>query len=366
MSVTQTKSTPTDLCNTLTISSQRQANGTWEEITEAQSQEAENKGSEDSLVSATSKIMNNEAQAAGANPGPTQCGRCRKPLEEEDLVLECETCNQTFHIQCENVNKTQYKCIDDSNKGKGKAKSRVHWYCNTCDLTTVDWRNTMAALHKNQKLTDNKVEYLKQEIKKKADKEEVKKLEERIEKVEEKQKKYEDKPTTSFVNPNDVLREMKDREDRINNAVFFNVPESNSPRMEDKIKDDRQILKEIGRICGESLEDDAVVEVKRIGKKGEKPRTMLVTFIDDKKKRNLFRNLQKLRDGPDNLKLVSGQHDFTVQQREEEKKLREEAKKKEEESGEYNYRVRGPTWARKVVPIKKVTPTNNARQQQQP
>ncbi len=361
MSVTQTKSTPAGLCTTLTISSQRQ--GAWDEITEEnQSQERiERKDSEASLVSASSKIVTNAAQ-------PNPCGRCRKPINDEDLALECETCNQSFHIQCENVNKTQYKCIDDSNKGKGKAKSRVHWYCNTCDLVTVDWRNTMAALHSNHQKLDKKVEYLKEEIKKKADKDDVKKLEERIVRVEEKQKKAEEKPTTSYATPNDMLRELKEREARLNNAVFFKVPESKATKIEDKIKEDCQLLKEIGKICQESIEDDDIVKVKRLGKKGENPRPMLVTFNEDKdkdKKRKLFRNLQKLKEGPDNLKEVSGQHDFTVQQREEEKKLREDAKKKEEESGEYSFRVRGPTWARKVVQIKKITPTNEVKQQQQ-
>ncbi len=165
MSVTQTKSTPTGLCNTLTISSHaRQGNEALTE--ENQGLQPENKDSDGSLVSATSKM----STAAQQNPVQNPCGRCRKPLNDEDLALKCETCNQSFHIQCENVNKGQYKCIDDSNKGKGKAKSRVHWFCNTCDLTTVDWRNTMAALHNNQQKLDKKVEYLKEEIKKKAGK----------------------------------------------------------------------------------------------------------------------------------------------------------------------------------------------------
>ncbi len=223
----------------------------------------------------------------------------------------------------------------------------------------------MAALHNNQQKLDKKVEYLKEEIKKKADKDEVKKLEERIEKVEEKQKNTEEKPTTSFATPDEVMKEVQERKDRLNNAVFFRVPESKAARIEDKIKEDRQLLKEIGKICQESLEDNDVANVRRLGKKGEAPRPMLVTFTDDEKKRRLFRNLQRLRDGPDNLKEISGQHDLTVQQREEEKKLREEAKKKEEESGEHSYRVRGPTWARRVVQIKKVAPTKKDNQQQQ-
>ncbi len=99
-----------------------------------------------------------------------------------------------------------------------------------------------------------------------------------------------------------------------------------------------------------------MVKIRRIGKIGDKPRPMLVTFTDEEKKRKLFRNMQKLRDGPENMKMINGQHDLTPQQRDEEKKRREEARKMEEESGEYSYRVRGPTWARRIVRINKEQP----------
>ncbi len=49
------------------------------------------------------------------------------------------------------------------------------------------------------------------------------------------------------------------------------------------------------------------------------------------------------------------QHDLTKKLREDEKKLREEAKKMESEdtSGEYDYRIRGPPWARRIAKMKK-------------
>ncbi len=66
-------------------------------------------------------------------------------------------------------------------------------------------------------------------------------------------------------------------------------------------------------------------------------------------------NLVHLSKAPESLKKISVHHDLTKNQREDEKKLREQAKKmeSEDESGEYNYRIRGTPWARRIVKMKK-------------
>ena len=81
---------------------------------------------------------------------PSPCGRCRRLVHVSDHALECEICLQWFHISCEHVNKTQYKCISDSSRGKGKNKSKVHWYCNTCDLRSTRFMRSLASLHHQQ------------------------------------------------------------------------------------------------------------------------------------------------------------------------------------------------------------------------
>lgn len=151
----------------------------------------------------------------------------------------------------------------------------------------------------------------------------------------------------------EVMKEIKEREERMNNAIFFKVKESKAANADERMKDDKEIMKEIGKVCQESIKKEDIIKAIRIGKKSEQPRPLKVTFKDHDKKRRLFRNLNKLRDGPDHLKAINGTHDLTQSQRKAEKALQEEAKELEKQSGEHRYRVRGPTWARKIVKVPK-------------
>ncbi len=68
----------------------------------------------------------------------------------------------------------------------------------------------------------------------------------------------------------------------------------------------------------------------------------------------LFKNLRLLQEAPEKYRSVSVKNDLTEKQRKREKELREEAKKKKAEtSGEAAFKVRGPSWARKVVKVEK-------------
>ena len=74
-----------------------------------------------------------------------------------------------------------------------------------------------------------------------------------------------------------------------------------------------------------------------------KKRPVIITISSEEKKREIFKNLHKLRKSTDNVTIT---HDLTVQQREELQDLIKEAKNKEEcdQSGRFIYRVRRPPW----------------------
>ena len=115
-------------------------------------------------------------------------------------------------------------------------------------------------------------------------------------------------------------------------------------------------IKELGKICKETIRKEDVVKIIRLGKRNpNKPRPILVEFKGDEKKRGLMKNLANLSKAPEAMKKISVQHDLTKKQREDEKELRDHAKKMESEdnSGEFNYRIRGPPWARRIVKMKK-------------
>lgn len=69
------------------------------------------------------------------NPGPTpdhtnnstvySCGTCDKPVTWDDKAICCETCEQWYHIHCQNVNSRTYSELVDN--------SAVVWDCIVCD-----------------------------------------------------------------------------------------------------------------------------------------------------------------------------------------------------------------------------------------
>ena len=71
-------------------------------------------------------------------------------------------------------------------------------------------------------------------------------------------------------------------------------------------------------------------------------------------KKDLFKNLSKLRDVTGYLAGLSLDHDMTPKEREETKTMQAEEKTKEEKSaGKFIYRVRGPPWNRYIKRMSK-------------
>ncbi len=331
-------------------------------VVEAETSQSENKAQ----VSKQEESNTIDVRSDSDEEDPSPCGRCRKMVVRGDEALMCEICSQWFHIKCEKVTKAQYK------NQASKTKSNFHWYCDACDIVQSGIIREITILKSQQsqfkkkldELEEKKVdkEDLQKELDKKAAKEDVEKLEERINTMEGKQATSGESSTvnpqasTSSGNGNtmeDVIKEMKDQEDRKRNIIFFNIPESKAKDMNERTKHDKEEVKEITKICNATIKKDDMLKAKRLGKKSEdKPRPLLIEVSNDEKKSVLFKNLSKLQNAPDKYKAVSVQNDLTQKQRAQEKILREEAKKKEQEaSGEAKFKVRGPPWDRKIVKI---------------
>ena len=73
----------------------------------------------------------------------------------------------------------------------------------------------------------------------------------------------------------------------------------------------------------------------------------MITLKQETKKREIFQNLNKLREVGSPLENAIIMHDLTPKQKEELKEKIEEAREKEnkDESGEYMCRARGPPWS---------------------
>ncbi len=301
---------------------------------------------------------------------PSPCGRCRKMVVRGDEALMCEICSRWFHIKCEKVTKGQYK------NQASKSKSNFHWYCDGCDIVQSGLIREMTLLKIEQaqfkkrleELEEKKVdkEEMQREVDKKANKEDVEKLEQRVTEIEGKQAAS---TGSSFVNEGascsksseehteEVIKEIKEQDERKRNIVLFNLPESTTGDINDKAKHDKEEMKQLAKQCKVQISKDEMTRAVRLGKKqGDKPRPLLIELSksSEDKKKMLFKNLRLLKDAPEKFKRVSVQNDLTEKQRKREKELREEAKKNEAEtSGEATFKVRGPPWARKIVKVEK-------------
>ena len=161
--------------------------------------------------------------------------------------------------------------------------------------------------------------------------------------------KTEETPTMSK-----IMHELSDSQDRENNAVFHGVPESKSERKEDKLKNDLEYIQKVTAHCGVELNSDAVIKTLRIGRpKPNFDRPLIVTLEPLEKKIEIFRNLGKMKNAPEDIKGIGVSHDMTESQRADNKQKVTEAKQKEQEAnGEFIFRVRGPPWDRRVVRLK--------------
>ena len=279
------------------------------------------------------------------------CGHCNKVVKNDSPAMECEICSMWYHIKCQGITKAEYEYIKGGSKKK--SLSKLHWYCLICDRMAVNFMKTMANLHTKHQLLADKVDNLEEEIKSKADKGEVDQLKKEIrsiregqKQVQEQWKKIEEKIINQqennkqgdineedLIKVNDVIEkkikekevEERTRRDRRNNMVVFGIKESEAVNGKEKqaadLKEVQKILKDC---CEVELKHNNVVKVIRMGKYMEgKKRPVIITISSEEKKREIFKNLHKLRKSTDNVTIT---HDLTVQQREELQDLIKEAK----------------------------------------
>ena len=102
--------------------------------------------------------------------------------------------------------------------------------------------------------------------------------------------------------------------------------------------------------------EESLEKAIRLGKaSADKERPLLVTLKEVNKKREIFKNLNKIREAGTPFDKVRVAHDLTMKQKTELKDKIEEAREKErnDESGEFMHQVCGPPWSWYIKKIKK-------------
>ena len=137
---------------------------------------------------------------------------------------------------------------------------------------------------------------------------------------------------------------------RENNVILYRVKEKTELN-EAKVSD-RLTLVELLNTCSVTEGMDAVADYKRIGTKADgTDRPILLKFKELEAKVRMWKNLRNLSNAETHLKIISVNHDMSIEEREVTKNLVAEAKRREAANPGYRYRVRGPPGNQRIAQL---------------
>lgn len=316
------------------------------------------------------------------------CGRCSKMVREKDMAILCDICETWYHAKCEKIPPDVYKFMVEEEAG-----SQFTWHCISCTKGCAKLKSYIEKLEKTQADLIEKQEIIQVEVQEireavkvdkevldnvtgrvgvlearvMTDKESMQDLSSRMERVEmnlsdlkestkkemkEGERTYGEHQVSQGIQKemdmNTVFEELNDKKKRENNIVVYNVPECDSSMFQERIKHDRQIMKQILNACG--IHEEKMARVVRLGKKKEgRGRPVLTVLTDPEVRNDLFRNVKELAKD-DNLKNFRVAYDLTRRERQLDQDLLEKAKNLTE-TGKGKHVVRGPPWNRRVVKV---------------
>ncbi len=143
----------------------------------------------------------------------------------------------------------------------------------------------------------------------------------------------------------DVTKEMeeqKDKERRKKNLIFYNLPESDSKDVTERIKEDWVSVKKVFERKGLNLKKNDIGNVYRLGREKihGRSRPLLIRFEREDKKREILKYCKDLKLVVDKeSRPIFYSMDLTIKEREERKKLVAELKKRKE-NGQMNIAIR--------------------------
>ena len=299
-----------------------------------------------------------------------KCRECGNPCKSNQKALQCDACEEWLHASCSNVSAERYNLIIQLNELVAEDEDDDSpWYCKFCNKKVSEMSKVVGIMDKKiEKMTEDILEIksdvvdIKAELNNKCDTDTVKQLvsseiktltndidEKKVMEIVKSEAHKLKEPNNADIGSN--IREMEDRNARKGNFMIFNAPEIESNLKNDVEKSNSQIANKILKLCGAS-EEVTVDQTIRLGAKGGNTRPILVKLKNLDEKRVLFKNFEaKMKTCIDkSIKGSKINHDLTKLQKTEETKLYNEAKEREKEDGK-KYKVRGPSWDRKVVEV---------------
>ena len=201
--------------------------------------------------------------------------------DENHNVMYCDSCNAWLHLECSGVTNKQFELISSTT---GKACKGLRWLCGACQEKPalgpkfdVSNEQRFAAMEQVVQNMQTQMVQIVQML------------------GESSKNKIENKIKTQVA---EVLNDHKEGNDKRNNIMLFNLPESADEN--DPVKDDHEKVKKIVQIMEKEISTESISRenVLRLGKRRphhqEKPRPVRVTFSTEEIKMKVLRKSYKL------------------------------------------------------------------------
>lgn len=214
-----------------------------------------------------------------------ECGKCKQPIDyaKDSIKIICDSCRSHAHEGCAGLSATEKRCIPLQNRN-------LLYFCDNCRACI----KSMPQLLKQIAEMNAEIKLLREEL-----------------------ISWKSQPKVENL-PENIVSEMEERISRAHNVIIYNVEESSSPELAQRIRNDKDsvtnLLSQVGVNCN-------VIKVVRLGKtrapNGSKPRPLKLIFPDINTAKEVLRNKNKILN---TVYRIS--NDFTPMQRDHMKQLR--------------------------------------------
>ena len=296
---------------------------------------------DDDEVAHTPKIMTKSqtaksAAATAADNGAVEidlnckCGGCNKKMGNSSEMLQCGNCETWWHIKCANVNKDDYKFLFDN------PDTSVNWFCNPCKVKIKN--GSLNSEVSNCDSCDGKIDSITTIIKTMQSQMDM--MQQQMATILEVVNKKDDKPAIIEkqieAHMNQLFDEQKERDEKKNNVIIYNVEEEEESDAEKEMEGD---IKKVRKILSVVLPDPNVVtltasNVSRCGyRKENKTRPVKVKLNDNSLKGRIFVNSWKLKE-KEEFRRIGISNDKTKAEQMKDRELRARLEEKKQQTGE--------------------------------
>ena len=241
------------------------------------------------------------------------CKQCKKEVGQECKAISCDRCTSWVHLGCTDLQKKEYDFLVRS------SSTGFRWYCKLCEDETgknADPNDRIAEQGAKIDTMNAMFMSLQQQVMHIL---EILRDEERIEKK-------------IHVQVSEVLEDQREKEEKKNSMIVFNIPESGEGEGADTEKERELDVVNVKKVLNfvnpevnvETLNESTVFRLgQKKNTKGRKPRPLRVIFDKPELRSKLIKEAKKLKNHS-TFKGVGLSFDKTRKELDQERKLKAE------------------------------------------